>query len=133
MRVPTRSAGTRSGVNWMRLKSPLMACASVLMAIVLASPGTPSTSMWPRASSATSMRSNRWSWPTMTFLTSYSTRSMGSLGAACWPGSVAVDGPPLSGWVTRDLLSVGRQAEAASGDVDGHGQADAGEDVVGGG
>ena len=50
MRVPTRSAGTRSGVNWMRLKLPRTVRASVLTVSVLASPGTPSTSRWPCAS-----------------------------------------------------------------------------------
>ena len=44
--------------------------ASVLIAMVFARPGTPSTSRWPRASNATTSRSRRWSWPTMTFLTS---------------------------------------------------------------
>src|SRR3989344_827012 len=43
MRVPTRSAGTRSGVNWMRLKLPWMVLASVFTVSVLARPGTPST------------------------------------------------------------------------------------------
>src|SRR6185295_17966891 len=49
MRVPTRSAGTRSGVNWMRLKVPRIVRASVLTVSVFASPGTPSTSRWPCA------------------------------------------------------------------------------------
>ena len=71
------------------------------MAIVLASPGTPSTRMWPRASSATTSRSSRWSWPTMTFLTSYSTRSIG-------PAAVEFAGPvsigvlrALGAWLSR--------------------------------
>src|SRR5512132_687395 len=76
MRVPTRSAGTRSGVNWIRLNSPLIACATGFTARVFARPGTPSTSRWPRASSATTMRSSRWSCPTMTFLISKSRRSI---------------------------------------------------------
>ena len=70
MRVPTRSAGTRSGVNWIRLKVPRRVCASVLTVSVLASPGTPSTSRWPCASIATITRSRKWSWPTTTRLTS---------------------------------------------------------------
>src|SRR3972149_3650543 len=78
MRVPIKSAGTRSGVNWMRLNSPPIASASVLMAIVFASPGTPSTRMCPRASSATTNRSNRWSCPTITFFTSYNPPSPGN-------------------------------------------------------
>src|SRR5258706_4421444 len=76
MRVPTRSAGTRSGVNWIRLNSPLIVCATVFTARVFARPGTPSTRRWPRASSATTMRSSRWSCPTITFLISKSRRSI---------------------------------------------------------
>ena len=59
IRVPTRSAGTRSGVNWMRLKVPRSVCANVLTVSVLASPGTPSTSRWPWASTATMTRSRK--------------------------------------------------------------------------
>ena len=62
----------------MRWNWPPMACASVLIAIVLASPGTPSTSRWPRASSATSIRSSSPSWPTIVFLTWYRVGSSGS-------------------------------------------------------
>src|SRR6266571_5288446 len=69
-------AGTRSGVNWMRLNSPPIEAASVLIAIVLARPGTPSTRRWPRARRATTIRSSRWSCPTMTFLISKSRRSI---------------------------------------------------------
>src|SRR6478672_6464953 len=76
MRVPTRSAGTRSGVNWMRLKLPRSVRASVLTVSVLARPGTPSTSKWPWARMATSTRSRKWSCPTTTFFTSYSTCSI---------------------------------------------------------
>ncbi len=70
MRVPTRSAGTRSGVNWMRLKVPRTVPASVFTVRVLARPGTPSTSRWPCASMATITRSRKRSWPTTTRLTS---------------------------------------------------------------
>src|SRR3954470_24399051 len=75
MRVPTRSEGTRSGVNWMRLKEPRMVRASVLTVSVFAKPGTPSTSRWPCARMATSTRSRKWSCPTTTFFTSYRMRS----------------------------------------------------------
>ena len=54
MRVPTRSAGTRSGVNCRRLKEPPSTSATVLTVSVLARPGTPSSRTWPPASSATS-------------------------------------------------------------------------------
>src|SRR2546427_4142008 len=75
-RAPTRSAGTRSGVNCTRLNSPWIDAATVFTASVLARPGTPSTSRWPRASSVTTMRSSRRSCPTMTFLISKSRRSI---------------------------------------------------------
>ena len=45
--------------------------ASVLTVSVLARPGTPSSSTWPPASSATSSRSSIASWPTITRLISY--------------------------------------------------------------
>src|SRR6478736_4406114 len=121
MRVPMMSAGTRSGVNWIRLNSPPIDAASVLMAIVLARPGTPSTRRWPRARRATASRSSNTSWPTMTFLTSYSTRSMGRLvGFGCWSTC-----PPVRS-------SVLGQSRGATGHVDGHGQADPDEDVLAG-
>src|SRR6478752_4146455 len=116
-----RSAGTRSGVNWIRLNSPPIDAASVLMAIVLARPGTPSTRRWPRARRATASRSSNTSWPTMTFLTSYSTRYMGRLvGFGCWSTC-----PPVRS-------SVLGQSRGATGHVDGHGQADPDEDVLAG-
>ena len=70
MRVPIKSAGTKSGVNWMRLKLPRTVRARVLMVSVLAKPGTPSTSKWPWANRATKTRSRNLSWPTTTRLTS---------------------------------------------------------------
>ena len=42
MRVPMRSDGTRSGVNWMRLNVPPSTLAVVFTVSVFASPGTPS-------------------------------------------------------------------------------------------
>src|SRR5918992_1175732 len=75
MRVPTRSAGTRSGVNWIRRNEPPRTSASVRTVSVFASPGTPSSSTWPPASSATSSRSSIASWPTITRLISYSAPS----------------------------------------------------------
>ena len=43
-RVPIRSAGRRSGVNWMRLNSSEESSANVFTVSVFASPGTPSRS-----------------------------------------------------------------------------------------
>src|ERR1035437_8202266 len=161
MRVPIRSAGTRSGVNWMRLNSPPIAPASVLMAMVFASPGTPSTSRWPRARSATASRSRRWSWPSMTFFTSYRTRSIGSDGgvSACsctglrllcltwavscvgcvlcwrpveWPRP-AVCRRSAGGLPAFGRWLVGRQAGRSAGHVDRHRKADPDEHVLVGG
>ncbi len=50
--VPVMSAGIRSGVNWMRLKSSDSASASVRISSVLARPGTPTSRQWPRANMA---------------------------------------------------------------------------------
>src|SRR6185503_12720005 len=50
MRVPTKSAGKRSGVNWMRLKVALRRVARVFTARVLARPGRPSSSTCPPVS-----------------------------------------------------------------------------------
>src|SRR3954468_9899405 len=84
MRVPTRSAGTRSGVNCRRLNEPPSTSATVFTVSVLASPGTPSSSTWPPASSATSTRSSIASWPTITRLISKSADSSAS--CACRAG-----------------------------------------------
>src|SRR6478735_5492764 len=137
MRVPTRSAGTRSGVNWIRLKVPRSVCASVLTVNVLASPGTPSTSRWPWASTATMTRSRKWSWPTTTRLTSYRTRS---ISVAASPGmeevSVIVDPKGGEGGVRRrdeaaDSAALERRHSRCRGSVlDRHGEADADEDAL---
>src|SRR5882762_6018220 len=68
--VPIRSAGSRSGVNWIRAKCRSSTCPRVFTARVLARPGTPSTRRCPRHSRATIMRSMRAFCPTMTFFTS---------------------------------------------------------------
>src|SRR5919112_5598784 len=78
MRVPTRSAGTRSGVNCRRLNEPPSTSETVLTVSVLARPGTPSSSTWPPASSATITRSSIDSCPTMTRLISNSAASSAS-------------------------------------------------------
>src|SRR6187455_1876692 len=136
MRVPTRSAGTRSGVNWIRLKVPRKACARVFTVSVLASPGTPSTSRWPCASTATITRSRKWSWPTTTRLTSYRTRS---ISVAASPGmeevSVIVDPKgeraACAGGTNCGLRRLERRHSRRRGSVlDRHGEADADEDAL---
>ena len=64
--VPMRSAGRRSGVNWMREKDASRPRARVLTASVLARPGTPSRSRWPSARRPIVSRSTRAPWPTIT-------------------------------------------------------------------
>jgi len=49
------SEGIRSGVNWMRLNLRWIACASVLISSVFASPGTPRRRQWPPAKKAVRM------------------------------------------------------------------------------
>ena len=50
MLTPTRSAGSRSGVNWTRFHEQSMEAASALARLVLPTPGTSSISRWPSAS-----------------------------------------------------------------------------------
>ena len=57
MSVPSRSAGSKSGVNWKRLKDASMVPASARIVNVFAKPGTPSSRMWPLVSRATNIRS----------------------------------------------------------------------------
>src|SRR5215218_31257 len=87
MRVPTRSAGTRSGVNCRRLNEPPRTSATVLTVSVFARPGTPSSSTWPPASSATRTRSSIASWPTITRLISNSADSSASCAVLAALGS----------------------------------------------
>src|SRR3569623_593837 len=120
MRVPTRSAGTRSGVNWMRLKLPRMVCARVLTVSVLAKPGPPSTSRWPWARIATNTRSRKRSCPPTTRLTSYRMLSI-KAGTSVWLCS-------LESMIL--LLSEWRQAGRRSGAFDRHGEPDADEHAL---
>ena len=62
--VPRMSLGSRSGVHWMRTNEALTAQASVAAAVVLASPGTLSSRMWPSASSVTTSVVRSRGWPT---------------------------------------------------------------------
>ena len=59
------SEGKRSGVNCTRLKRASMSEASVLMASVLARPGTPSSRMCPSLKRPVSRESIKWRCPTM--------------------------------------------------------------------
>src|SRR3954447_7602704 len=111
MRVPTRSAGTRSGVNCRRLNDPPSTSATVLTVSVLARPGTPSSSTWPPASSATSTRSSIASWPTITRLISNSAVSSASCASRDGFGSLreSTARSRRSSCVTYLLLSAARR------------------------
>ena len=50
MLTPTRSAGSRSGVNWTRFHVQSIDAASALARLVLPTPGTSSMRRWPSAS-----------------------------------------------------------------------------------
>src|ERR1051325_8642278 len=79
--VPTTSAGSRSGVNWMREKLMRRHSATVRTASVFARPGTPSSRMCPPVSSPIISRSTMTSWPTTRLATS---RVMVCVSAASW-------------------------------------------------
>ena len=79
MVVPVRSAGNRSGVNWIRLNWAATILASVATVRVLASPGTPSRRMWPLHNSPIRIRSTMARWPTMTRSISRKMRSTTAL------------------------------------------------------
>ena len=76
-------------MNCRRLNEPPSTSATVLTVSVLARPGTPSSSTWPPASSATSTRSSIASWPTITRLISNSAVSSASWAARDGFGSSA--------------------------------------------
>ena len=50
------SAGSMSGVHWIRLSFALMDCANARASIVFPVPGTSSKRMWPSQTRATSAR-----------------------------------------------------------------------------
>ena len=76
-------------MNWSRLKDPPSTSATVLIVSVLARPGTPSSSTWPPASSATSSRSSIPSCPTITRLTSNS-----AVSSAAWASRAGLSSRP---------------------------------------
>src|SRR5262245_10884812 len=124
MRVPTRSAGTRSGVNCRRLTEPPRTSATVLTVSVLARPGTPSSSTWPPASRATSTRSSIASWPTMTRLISKSADSSASCACRAALGSFwgSRAWSLRSSWVTALVLLVSADRRGLRTRVERHRQ-----------
>ena len=65
--VPVISAGIKSGVNWIRLKSRCRTCATVEISSVFARPGTPVMMEWPPVSIEIITWSTTSFWPTMIF------------------------------------------------------------------
>src|SRR5829696_3843510 len=78
---PVTSDGIRSGVNCTRRVCRSRAAARVFTRSVLATPGTPSRSTWPRTSRAATRPDSTPSWPTTTFPTSSRSASTASLGS----------------------------------------------------
>src|SRR3954453_1361320 len=124
------SDGTRSGVNCSRTDVPPTTPASVSTARLFATPGTPSSRQWPRASRATRIRSTMWSWPTTTFFTSITVcsrragRSAG-LGAAVLGGVMGAPGSGEPG-EPGEGRDGGEQQEDEAGARDGVGDVLAG-------
>ncbi len=77
--TPVTSEGSRSGVNWMRLKLQPIERAMRLASIVLPTPGTSSSSTWPSQSRATSSSSTTSRLPTITRSTFWKIRSANCL------------------------------------------------------
>ena len=73
--MPVMSEGIMSGVNWMRRNERLRIFATVLTSKVFASPGTPTSSTWPRANRPVRSCSTTSSWPTMTLAISALSRA----------------------------------------------------------
>ena len=104
MSVPVTSAGMRSGVNWMRLKSRPRAWASARTIRVLAVPGNPVIRQCPPTRTVIRSCSMTASWPTMTRPSAVAIRAMvsrnpstaasapvssASVGAGSGPGAVS--------------------------------------------
>jgi len=88
---PVTSPGMRSGVNCTRLVSRSSAADRVRTSSVLATPGTPSSSTWPRHSRAMTRPVTAASWPTTALATSARTaprvaRSSAAVGALVGSG-----------------------------------------------
>ncbi len=79
---PVTSPGIRSGVNWSRLASRSRAAARVRTSSVFATPGTPSSSTWPRHSSAMTSPLTTDSWPTTALATSARSRLSAARGSS---------------------------------------------------
>src|SRR6266516_5334764 len=66
METPRMSEGSRSGVNWMRLKRASMERARALARVVLPVPGKSSSNRWPSLARAASTLRNAVLWPWIT-------------------------------------------------------------------
>src|SRR3970282_972789 len=122
MRLPTRSEGTRSGVNWMRWKVPHRTSATAFTVSVLARPGTPSMRRWPPERRATRTRSSRASCPTMTRLISNISDSKTLRASAVSNGSPLDEGmgpPEVAKALSPPCRSIMKPAVNACGGVGG--------------
>src|SRR5271157_5224638 len=98
--VPMMSAGIRSGLNWMRLKSRLSSSASVRTRSVLPRPGTPSSSACPPMNRQVRTPWTISSWPTMTleisdFTWLYRVRNSSARASIDSEGAGDIDGDPF--------------------------------------
>lgn len=82
--VPVMSPGSRSGVNWTRRAVRASALESPLTSSVLPRPGSPSSRMWPRASTPMRTSSMRSSLPNSTW---FMAAAKASSFLTAWPSS----------------------------------------------
>ena len=103
MWLPVMSVGSRSGVNWMRRTSSDSSRDSALTSSVLPRPGSPSSSTWPRASSAVTTSSITCSLPRITRRSSSTTPRDLRLAVGDTCRDRAVNGRQCSQWLTCRL------------------------------
>ena len=118
-------------MNWIRLNSPPIDSARVLIAIVLARPGTPSTRRWPRARSATEhpLEEVVLADDDLLHLVEQRAPSAARVGGRRGVHGRCSFGVDRHGGGSRSA-QYGRQAGGAAGDVDRDGQADPDEDIM---
>jgi hypothetical protein len=102
---PVTSPGIRSGVNCTRVDCSASVWARVRTSSVFAVPGTPSSSTWPRQSSATTSPVTAASWPTTTLATSV--RTWARAARACSGVLMAVLVLWVLTWVLREGYGCG--------------------------
>ncbi len=114
-REPVTSPGIKSGVNCTRLNSRSSAAAIARTSSVLATPGTPSSSTWPRHNSAITSPETTESWPT-TALAISDRSAMSLVRASCESGAaccVTIARPAFRCRRVREQGSPGRRPTTA--------------------